>query len=108
MCVRRSAPTLVGATEVRRPVVMTVSYECPRKTSKCASLATRFSGYVMSLAHGNYYMILSCRKLLAKCRLQYFIFCVYMYVCVNVLIYIIIYVHICLESRTVRGREAAV
>lgn len=44
LCVRRSAPTLVAATEARRPVVMTASYECPRKTSKCASLATRFSG----------------------------------------------------------------
>ena len=105
-CVRRSAPSLVAATEARGPVVKSASCECPQKTSRCASLETRFSGYVTSQAHGNYGTVLY-ELWKAPDKMHFFagfhILCAYTYA----YLYYIIYTSISRINET-WGTEAAV
>ena len=100
----------MAASEGRRPVVRSASCECLQKTSRCASLATRFSGYVTNQARGNFYSLLKCKELQTKDRPEYSVFCRHICrVCyANVIIYIaILYIHI-FKIKCMWGREATV
>lgn len=99
----------MAASEGRRRVVKSVSCECLQRTSRCASLATRFSGYVTSQVPEKHYTTLKCKSSRQKADQSnpYFVdVCVCVHA--NVIIYIaILYIPI-FKIKYMWGREATV